>query len=63
MDTASNGNSNINGPLSPLRAPTTLRVEVDNPAALNKFLDWYAGFGSAPRPIASAIGPHAFRLQ
>ncbi len=43
MDAASNGNSNINGPLLPLRAPTTLRVEVDSPDALHRFLDWYAG--------------------
>jgi hypothetical protein len=63
MDAASNGNSNINGPLLPLRAPTTLRVEVDSPGALNRFLDWYAGPGSAPRAIAAAaaIDPRAFR--
>lgn len=63
MDAASNGNSNINGPLLPLRAPTTLRVEVDSPGALNRFLDWYAGSGSAPRTItaAAAIDPRAFR--
>lgn len=29
LENSSNGNSNINGPLLPLRAPTTLRVEVD----------------------------------
>jgi hypothetical protein len=62
LDAASNGNSNINGPLLPLRAPTTLRVEVDSPGALNRFLDWYAGPGSAPRAItaAAAIDPRAF---
>lgn len=62
MDAASNGNSNINGPLSPLRAPTTLRVEVDSPGALNRFLDWYAGSGNASRTIAAAaaIDPRAF---
>ncbi|WP_339643403.1 hypothetical protein [uncultured Pelagibacterium sp.] len=63
MDAASNRNSNINGPLLPLRAPTTLRVEVDSPGALDRFLDWYAGPGSAPRNIAAraAIDPPAFR--
>ena len=39
MDDPSNGNSNINGPLHPLRSPTTLRVEMDSPGALNGFLD------------------------
>jgi hypothetical protein len=43
MDSPSNGNSNINGALLPLRAPTTLRVEMDSRGALNRFLDWYAG--------------------
>src|SRR5688572_18110317 len=63
MDAASNGNSNINGPLQPLRVPTTLRVEVDSPGALNRFLDWYADSGSAPRTITAgaAIDPRAFR--
>jgi hypothetical protein len=63
MDSASNGNSNINGPLLPLRASTTLRVEVDSASALNRFLDWYAGSGNAPRTIAAAaaVDPRAFR--
>jgi hypothetical protein len=43
IDSPSNGNSNINGALVPLRAPTTLRVEMDSRGALNRFLDWYAG--------------------
>jgi hypothetical protein len=43
MDSPSNGNSNISGPLLRLRAPTTLRVEVDSRSALNRFLDWYMG--------------------
>lgn len=62
MDSASNGNSNINGPLLPLRAPTTLRVEVDSSAALHRFLDWYAGSGSPVRMVtaAAAIDPRAF---
>jgi hypothetical protein len=34
-------NSNLSGPLLPLRAPTTLCVEVDSRDALNEFLDWY----------------------
>lgn len=63
MDATSNGNSNINGPLLPLRAPTTLRVEVDSPGALNRFLDWYAGSGSGARidSAAAAIGQRVFR--
>ena len=62
-DAASNGNSNINGPLLPLRAPTTLRVEVDDAAALNRFLDWYAGSGNAilASSTASVIDLPAFR--
>ena len=63
MDAASNGNSNINGLLLPLRAPTTLRVEVDSGGALNRFLDWYAGSGKAARDsgAAAAIDLRAFR--
>ena len=63
MGAASNGNSNINGPLLPLRAPTTLRVEVDSADALNRFLEWYAGAGAAPRVFGavSPIDPRAFR--
>lgn len=61
IDSASNGNSNINGPLLPLRAPTTLRVEVDSSAALHRFLDWYAGPAAADSTVASAaIDPRAF---
>jgi hypothetical protein len=67
MDGASNGNSNINGPLLPLRASTTLRVEVDSREALSRFLDWYAGSASAPRPIIAAApliqGPFAKPLR
>jgi len=36
-----NGNSNINGPLAPLKRPDTQRVEIDSPSALKRFLDWY----------------------
>jgi hypothetical protein len=38
-----NGNSNLNGPLAPLSRPDTLRVEIDSPAALQRFLAWYDG--------------------
>lgn len=63
MDSASKGNSNINGPLLPLRAPTTVRVEVDSPGALNRFIDWYVGSVAAVRTItaAAAVDPRAFR--
>ncbi|MBR0557481.1 hypothetical protein J5J10_17485 [Ciceribacter sp. L1K23] len=36
-------NSNLNGPLAPLAAPSTLRVEIDTEGALIRFLDWYSG--------------------
>jgi hypothetical protein len=56
MDSPSNGNSNLNGPLLPLRAPTTLRVEVDSPAALNRFLDWYLdGVDAASATLPGAV--------
>ena len=61
MDGASSGNSNINGPLLPLRAPTTLRVEVASSGALNRFLDWYIDPEIGHRPLAAAIDPAAFR--
>ncbi|MFQ0812710.1 hypothetical protein AVM02_00760 [Brucella anthropi] len=63
MDNVSNGNSNINGPLLPLRAPTTLRIEVVGPAALNEFLDWYIGYTCANGSItrAATIDPRAFQ--
>jgi hypothetical protein len=35
--------ANINGPLLPLARPNTLRVEIDGPLALQRFLDWYEG--------------------
>ena len=38
-----NGNSNLNGPLTPLRRPDTQRAEVESPTALHRFLDWYDG--------------------
>lgn len=38
-----NGNSNLNGPLSPLARPDALRSEIDSAPALQRFLDWYEG--------------------
>lgn len=38
-----NGNSNINGPLAPLKRPDTQRAEIDSPTALQRFLEWYDG--------------------
>lgn len=49
MSKPSNGNSNLNGPLLPLRAPTTLRVEVASASALNRFIDWYTDVDRPPR--------------
>lgn len=45
-----NGNSNINGPLAPLRAADTQRALIDSPAALQRFLDWYDGASDASSP-------------
>ncbi|MBA1140094.1 hypothetical protein [Mesorhizobium neociceri] len=56
MDSVSNSNSNINGPLLPLRAPTTLRVEIDGPGALNSFLDWYTSSESKADSITAGAG-------
>lgn len=61
MDEPSNGNSNINGPLLPLRAPTTLRIEVDSGGALNRFIDWYAGSTTVGVSTVAAIDPREFR--
>lgn len=63
LENSSNGNSNINGPLLPLRAPTTLRVEVDSHVALERFLDWYVGSAAMPRTateMSVRIDPRAF---
>ena len=57
LENVSNVNSNINGPLQPLRDPKTLRVEIDGGGALNKFLDWYAGTGT----FGARIDSGAFR--
>lgn len=43
LDEPNNGNSNINGPLAPLKRPDTQRIEVDSATALQRFLDWYDG--------------------
>jgi hypothetical protein len=61
LDAASNGNSNINGPLLPLRAPTTLRVEVGSHGALNRFLEWYLGTTAPTAFGAARIDLRAFR--
>ncbi|SNT76802.1 hypothetical protein [Paracoccus seriniphilus] len=51
-----NGNHNINGPLTPLSRPDTLRARIDSATALNRFLDWYDGVAASdavpttPRP-------------
>jgi hypothetical protein len=39
-----------------LRAPTTLRVEVDSRGALSRFLDWYAGPATAELTLTAAAG-------
>lgn len=41
LDAPNNGNSNINGPLAPLRRPNTQRAQIEDAAALRRFLDWY----------------------
>ncbi|GAP24085.1 hypothetical protein GLF_0967 [Gluconobacter frateurii NBRC 101659] len=50
-----NGNSNINGPLAPLKRPDTQRAEIDSPTALQRFLEWYDGTrakeSNTPDPI------------
>lgn len=43
LDEPNNGNSNINGPLAPLKRPDTQRVEIDSATALQRFIDWYDG--------------------
>lgn len=55
MEGPANGNSNLNGPLLPLQAPNTLRIEVDSPDALNRFLDWYLDGGSPVSSDPSAV--------
>jgi len=62
MTTPSNGNSNLNGLLQPLRGPSTLRVEIDSAGALNRFLDWYTVSAARP-PVATSAGidTRAFR--
>lgn len=52
MPVPNNGNSNINGPLAPLRRPDTLRARIDSAAALRRFLEWYDGAPAiAPAPV------------
>ena len=58
---ADNGNSNINGALLPLSRPDTLRVEIDGPAALQRFLDWYEGGAAVSAPFSSPARNIDFR--
>ncbi len=44
-------NSNLNGPLAPLAAASTLRAEIVTEGGLNRFLDWYSG------PVTTAAAP------
>jgi hypothetical protein len=41
LDEPKNANSNLNGPLSPLKNPDTQRIEVSDINALQHFLEWY----------------------
>lgn len=51
-------NSNLNGPLAPLAAPSTLRVEIATEGALNRFLDWYSGpVTASPQSSAASSSP------
>ena len=55
-------NSNLDGHLAVLNSPEALRVEVDNEAALRRFLDWYDGRpASWPSGSQVAVDPKAFR--
>lgn len=56
-----NGNSNINGPFLPLTRPDTLRAEVDGPASLQRFLDWYEGGIRAALVRVSSPTPGDFK--
>ncbi|ARM10833.1 hypothetical protein Bra5_CH00558 [Rhizobium phaseoli Brasil 5] len=47
-------NDNLNGPLSPLSSPSTLRAEVTTEGALNRFLDWYAASAVASSQSSGA---------
>jgi len=53
MPGPANGNSNINGPLAPLRAPDTVRVEIVDQKALIAFLDWFCGTPAQRMTIAT----------
>ena len=64
LDAPNNGNSNINGPLAPLKRPDTQRVEIDSATALQRFLDWYDGAAAPeveqPEPLESIDFTTAF---
>ncbi|WP_082529893.1 hypothetical protein [Rhizobium sp. Root1203] len=48
-------NDNLNGPLSPLSSPSTLRAEVTSEGALNRFIDWYAASAAASSQSYGAV--------
>jgi hypothetical protein len=54
-----NGNSNINGPLAPLRRSDTLRTRIDSATTLKRFLDWNDR-GAAGALITSTPAPKGF---
>lgn len=62
-----NGNSNINGPLAPLRRSDTLRARINSATALKRFLDWYDGGATSaltpttPAPIDFAASYALFQ--
>ncbi|MGE9271086.1 MAG: hypothetical protein ACQKBU_09820 [Verrucomicrobiales bacterium] len=59
-----NGNSNLNGPLAPLRRSNTQRAEIESSEALHRFLDWYdaarATEGTRPDLLDGVDFPAAF---
>lgn len=61
LDKPNNANSNINGPLLPLRNPNTQRMLVENLYALERLLDWYDG---SVKPSATRVpGPTDFKAS
>ncbi|MBA4801828.1 MAG: hypothetical protein H2040_08175 [Euryhalocaulis sp.] len=63
LSSPSNGNSNLSGPLQPLRQPNTLRAEVSSAWALERFLDWYAGETYSGMNQASKDAPEAENFE
>ncbi len=62
MERPSNGNSNLDGPLQPLRDNSTLRVEISSSGALDRFLDWYLEESTpvAAKPLDTLPAPRDF---